>query len=406
MALVIEQVDVSTHPEFKQHEAVFRGNDPDVGLLAYIAVHDTRLGPALGGTRAWKYLTADGTIDENAAITDVLRLSYGMTMKNAAAGLNLGGGKSVILKSADQDDVTEDQLRAFGRFLEVVNSKFCIPYLAAEDVGMSVAKVQVINEETRYLVGLPMEQTDAMLMDKMAAMGWPVDVDGFGFDAVKSGDPSPYTALGTFLGLKAAVKHAHGRDTLDGVRVGVQGLGSVGMKLCRHLSREGAKLFVTDISQDNLIVASRDLGAKVLAPGETRDDPGLIIDTPLDVFAPCALGAIVNDNTIDRMKTSVIAGAANNQLATEDMAGKLRDKGILYAPDYVINAGGVIAVYHDDKLQALRQVNGLEDSLHTIYTTAERRAETTFEAANRIALGRLENAANASDRNEDARKIA
>lgn len=287
---------------FEQHERVLHCTDAATGLTALIAIHSTHRGPAAGGCRLWHYQQPD------AAITDVLRLSRGMSYKNAMAGLDLGGGKAVIM-SGPERSVSDEQLRAFGRFVETLHGD----YITAEDVGMSVAAMQSVATQTRFVAGLPPEAGQA------------------------GGDPSPKTADGVFHGIRAAVAHRLERDSLEGLRVAVQGVGNVGANLCRALHQAGAKLWVADINE-----------ARVAAICETCDAQALSLDDILladvDVVAPCALGAVLDAKTISRMRAQIIAGAANNQLASDADGQLLFDAGILYAPDYVINAGGIINV--------------------------------------------------------------
>jgi leucine dehydrogenase len=259
------------------------------------------LGPALGGTRMWPYAT------EEEAITDVLRLSRGMTFKNSLAGLNLGGGKAVILGNPSLKN--EAFLRRFGRFIESLGGR----YVTAEDVNMNTSDMEYIRMQTRHVAGLP-------------------EIKG------GAGDPSPVTAYGTYMGMKAAAKKAFGSDSLSGKKIVVQGVGQVGKYLIEYLVKEGAEVMITDIFEDKLKLVAKNTGATVV-------DPNVIYDLNMDIYAPCALGATINDETIDRLKCGVIAGAANNQLKDEVKHGKiLLEKGIVYAPDFLINAGGVINV--------------------------------------------------------------
>lgn len=283
------------------HEQVVICQDQPTGLKAIIGIHNTVLGPALGGTRMWPY------VSEEEAITDVLRLSRGMTFKNSLAGLNLGGGKAVIL--GDPRLKSEAFLRRFGRFIESLGGR----YVTAEDVNMNTSDMEYIRMETRHVAGLP-------------------EIKG------GSGDPSPVTAYGTYMGMKAAAKKAFGSDSLNGKKIVVQGVGQVGKYLIEYLVKEGAEVMITDIFEEKLKQVSKNTGASVV-------DPNVIYDLDMDIYAPCALGATINDDTIDRLKCGVIAGAANNQLKDEAKHGKiLLEKGIVYAPDFLINAGGVINV--------------------------------------------------------------
>ena len=281
------------------HEQLVVCHDEATGLKALIGIHNTTLGPALGGTRMWPYAT------EEEAITDVLRLSRGMTFKNA--GLNLGGGKAVII--GDPKLKNEAFLRRFGRFVQSLGGR----YVTAEDVNMKTSDMEYIAMETKHVTGLP-------------------EIKGGG------GDPSPVTAYGTYMGMKAAAKKAFGSDSLSGKKICVQGVGQVGKYLIEYLIKEGAEVLITDIFEDKLKKVALDTGAVAI-------DPNLIYDMDMDIYAPCALGATINDDTIDRLKCAVIAGGANNQLKDEAKHGQiLLEKGIIYAPDFLINAGGVINV--------------------------------------------------------------
>ncbi|WP_341501107.1 Glu/Leu/Phe/Val dehydrogenase [Gallaecimonas sp. GXIMD4217] len=317
-------------------------HDEETGLKAIIAVHNTKLGPAVGGCRMWNYAS------DEEAVTDVLRLSRGMTYKNALAGLPFGGGKSVIIGDS-RTMKSEALFRAFGRFVDSLGGR----YVAAEDVGTSTTDVNHMMKETQHVAG----------------------IEGL------SGDPSPFTALGTYLGIKAAVKHKLGRDDLKGIKVAVQGLGSVGYYLCEHLHKAGAELFVTDIHDESLNKAKAELGATLVGLDE-------IYDLDVDVYAPCALGATVNDNTIERLKASIIAGCANNQLAEARHDQILRDKGILYAPDYVINAGGIINVSFEkdyDEAAATAKVEEIHDTLLDIFQRADAKNKGTGIIADEMA---------------------
>jgi len=285
------------------HEQLVVCHDQATGLRAIIGVHNTVLGPALGGTRMWTYA------NEADAFNDVMRLSRGMTFKNALAGLNLGGGKAVIIGDSRKDK-NEALLRRFGKFVDSLNGK----YITAEDVGMTTADMEFIRMETTSVCGT----------------------------ADKSGDPSPFTAYGTYMGVKAAAKQAFGSDSLDGKRIVVQGAGNVGRYLINHLVKEGAKVAVADIFEEQIkLVTDAHSGVEVI-------DPNTVYDQEMDIYAPCALGATVNDDTLSRLKTNVIAGAANNQLQDEFKHGDfLAQNGYVYVPDFLINAGGVISVYSE-----------------------------------------------------------
>ncbi|WP_265562559.1 Glu/Leu/Phe/Val family dehydrogenase [Sphingomicrobium arenosum] len=291
------------NPHFDEHEAVHFVTDRASGLKAIIALHSTALGPAAGGTRFWHYA------DEGMALSDVLRLSRGMSYKNAMAGLPLGGGKAVIL--ADKDRSKSDaMIAAFGRAVNRLGGH----YVTAEDVGITVEDMILVNRETDHVAGLPVE-------------------DG----AEVGGDPGPHTARGVYLGLKSAVKRALGREDLSGVHVAIQGAGSVASHLARRLAADGAKLSIADVNVERVEAVAAETGATIV-------DPAHILFIDADVVSPCALGAILTEDSIANLNTGIIAGAANNQLATPGDGQRLAARGILYAPDYVINAGGIINV--------------------------------------------------------------
>lgn len=289
------------HPSFDAHEGVHVFHDAETGLRCVIAIHSTHLGPSAGGCRMWDYTSGE------AMITDALRLSQGMSYKNAMAGLELGGGKAVIWGNSHTDK-TPDLFRAFGRAVESLQGR----YYTAEDVGIDVADIAYAGEETKYAAGLA--EGDAA-----------------------SGDPSPITALGVYRGMLECAKRAFGTDDLSSRTIAVQGVGSVGGYLCDHLAETGAKLFITDIDRVALQDVAKRTGAQIV-------EPDAIYDVEADIFSPNALGAIVNPGTLDRLTAKVIAGGANNQLVIPDMGEELRRRGILYAPDYVINGGGIINV--------------------------------------------------------------
>lgn len=344
-----------THPEFDHHQAVHFCHDEASGLKAIIAVHNSNLGPALGGCRMWPYAS------DEEALRDVLRLSKGMTYKSALANLPLGGGKSVIIGDPRQHK-TEALLRAMGRFLEQLGGH----YIAAEDSGTGVQDLKVMALETNHVAGV---------ISRPGLLG------GTG-----TGDPSPATAYGTFVGLQAAVRHKLGRDNLDGLRVAIQGIGNVGYRLARHLHEAGAKLWVSDIYPEQLQRARDELGAIVVDSNE-------IIDLDVDVFAPCALGAVINDDTIDRLKAPIVAGAANNQLAEQRHGQALAERGVLYAPDFVINAGGIIDVCYErqgyDAGRVRAHVEGIGTTLSEIFERADRDQQTTSLIANQLAEERF-----------------
>lgn len=331
------------------HEQVLFCNDAKTGLKAIIAVHNTVLGPALGGTRMWKY---DNEAD---ALHDVLRLSRGMTYKNSISGLDLGGGKAVIIGDA-RTMKSEALFRRFGHFVNGLAGK----YITAEDVGISPDDMVHVSKETNHVVGLP----------------------------GKSGDPSPVTAYGVYAGMKACAKMQFGTDSLSGKTVAVQGVGHVGQYLVKHLAAEGAKIFITDIHEETLKKVAETYGASVVAPQE-------IYDVPMDIYAPCALGATVNDDTLARLTCSIISGAANNQLADEQKHGlAVMEKGILYAPDYAINAGGVINCFSEVSGLSLEWSHQKAGEIYqTIYQILERSKNEgipTYQIANRMAEERIE----------------
>lgn len=326
-------------------------HDETSGLKAIICIHDTTLGPALGGTRMWTY---DSEAD---AIEDALRLGRGMTYKNAAAGLNLGGGKTVVIGDPKKDK-SEELFRALGRFIQGLNGR----YITAEDVGTSVEDMDIIHEETRFVTGVS---------------------PAFG----SSGNPSPVTAYGVYRGMKAAAKEAFGDDSLKDKVVAIQGVGHVAYSLCKHLHEEGAKLIVTDINKENVDRAVQEFGAEAVHPDE-------IYDVECDIFSPCALGAVINDETIDRLKCKVVAGSANNQLKDERHGNMLEEKGIVYAPDYVINAGGVINVADEllgyNRERAMKKVEGIYDNILKVFEIAKRDGIPSYLAADRMAEERIE----------------
>ena len=340
--------------DFADHEQVVFCSDDRSGLKAIIAIHNSSLGPALGGCRMWPY------VSEEDAVRDVLRLSRGMTYKSALAGLKLGGGKSVIIGDPRRDK-TPALLTAFARALEQLNGR----YIAAEDSGTSVEDLTFMARHTRHVAGIADKPTDG---------------------GTRSGDPSPSTAKGVFIGIGAAVRERLGRESLEGLRVAVQGVGHVGFDLARRLHAAGARLWVTDIDRDALVRAARELEATVVAPEE-------IFGLDVDVFAPCAMGAVINDRTLPRLKAPIVAGAANNQLAEDRHGIELMQRGILYAPDYVINAGGIIDVYYErtgfDATALERHIAGIDGSLTEIFARARREERPTAEVADAIAEERF-----------------
>lgn len=333
--------------DFHEHEEVSFFHDPASGLRAIIAIHNTNLGPALGGCRMWPYAS------EKEAVTDVLRLSRGMTYKAAVAGLPLGGGKSVILGDA-KSDKTDTLLRAMGRSVARMGGR----YIVAEDVGTTVPDMDVIREETEYVAGY----------------------------TGGAGNPSPSTAHGVFIGIRAAVKHKLGRDDCNGLRVAVQGLGSVGYSLCDWLHKDGAELVVADVGEEAAARAREEFGATV-------GDPASILAEEADVVSPCALGAVLDDETIPLIRAPIVAGAANNQLAEDRHGRALMEAGIFYAPDYVINAGGLIDVARTplgiDIAEARRMLHRIGDTLMEIFRRSDAGGEPTNIIADRLAEERF-----------------
>jgi len=330
------------------HEQVSFFWEPSTGYRGIIAIHDTTLGPALGGTRFWNYAS------DAEALTDVLRLSRGMTYKAAVAGLNLGGGKSVILGD-NKTTKREALFRAHGRHVQSLGGR----YITAEDVGTSTADMEFIRAETEHVTGL---------------IG-------------KSGDPSPVTAYGVYQGMKAAAKHRWGTDSLTGKTIALQGCGHVGYYLCKLLHGEGAKLVVTDIDAQRVKTVVQDFGAAAVSADE-------IYAQKADVFAPCALGAVINDTTIPKLKVAIVAGAANNVLAEDRHGDELERKGIAYAPDYVINGGGLINVnaeLHGWSMERARAKAGeIYDTILRVYEIAGEEKIPSYRAADRLAQQRID----------------
>jgi leucine dehydrogenase len=340
-------LDIFASMDSMGHEQVLLSHDPSCGYFGIIAIHDTTLGPALGGTRFWQY----GTTDE--AITDALRLARGMTYKSAVAGINLGGGKSVIIGDNKRVD-REALFRAHGRFIETLGGR----YITAEDIGTSPADMEYIKLETDHVAGL---------------LGL-------------SGDPSPVTGYGVYVGMKAAAKVRWGSDSLSGKTVAVQGAGKVAHYLMQHLHAEGARIIVTDIDAEKVKRAVQEFGARSVPPDA-------IYDQEADIYAPCALGATINDATLPRLKVQIIAGGANNQLAEDRHGDELERRGILYAPDYVINGGGVINVYGElhrwPVERAKKKAGEIYDTLLRIFEIAKRERIPTYRAADRLAEQRV-----------------
>ncbi len=335
-------------PDFDDHEALHLVHDRASGLTAVVAIHSTALGPAAGGTRFWHYA------DKGQAITDALRLSRGMSFKNAMAGLPMGGGKAVILSDA-HGTKTPEMLAAFGRAIDSLGGR----YVTAQDVGMSNADLVAVSQETRFITGLPVAGEAA------------------------GGDSGPSTAMGVYLGVKAAAKRALGRDDMRGVHVSIQGIGSVGGGLARLLAADGARLTLADVSAAKAAALAGALGAVVVDADE-------ILDVEADIFSPCALGAILTPETIDAIKVSAIAGGANNQLAAPEDGDRLHARGILFAPDYVINAGGIINVAlqylgQGDKAAVARQVAQIPARLEGVWAESAATGEPPARVADRMA---------------------
>jgi leucine dehydrogenase len=338
------------HADFDQHQQVSFFNDPKTGLKAIIAVHNTQLGPSLGGCRMWPYA------DDEEALTDVLRLSKGMTYKAALAGLPQGGGKAVIIGNPRLDK-TQELMYAMGRSVDTFKGQ----YVIAEDSGISVQDLQYMATQSHHVAG-----TSA----KFAYDGSPAD-----------GNPAPSTAYGVFMGIKAAVEFATGSDLRDKV-VAIQGVGHVGLRLARHLKNAGARLIVADIFNEGIEIAKEELGATVV-------DPQLIHSVEADVFAPCAMGGALNLKSLPEIKARIIAGAANNQLSTKLMGDMLFERGIVYVPDYVINAGGIIDIYHqrnESNAQLMRaQLEQIGQTVSEILQRSKQLNLPTEQVANQIA---------------------
>ena len=335
------------------HEQVVFCFDEATGLKSIIGIHNTALGPALGGTRMWNYK------NDEEALTDVLRLSRGMTFKAAISGLNLGGGKAVIIGDA-KTMKTEAYLRRFGKFINSLGGK----YITAEDVNMKTADMEFIGMETKYVTGLP------------------ESIGG-------GGDPSPVTAFGTYMGMKAAAKKVYGSDNLSGKKILVQGVGQVGMHLVEYLVKENAIVSISDISEEKVIALAKKFNVGVVA----QDD---VYSADVDIYAPCALGATLNDKTIPQLKCNIVAGAANNQLKDEIKHGyMLIDRGITYAPDFLINAGGLINVYNEylgnyNRERVFEQAERIYSTCLNILNLAEREKINSQEAAIKLAEKRIE----------------
>jgi leucine dehydrogenase len=352
----VEDFQVIEKMNQMNHEQLVFCNDKETGLKAIIAIHDTTLGPALGGTRMWNYNC------DNDAIIDVLRLSRGMTFKAAITGLSLGGGKAVIIGDSSTQK-SEALMRKFGEYVNSLGGK----YITAEDVGMSASDMVHVKKETDFVTGIPVE------------MGG-------------GGDPSPVTAFGVYMGMKAAAKYKWGSDDLNAKKILVQGVGHVGENLVKHLSDDGADVYINDINEVNLQRVSDLYNAQIV-------EGNLIYDLDVDIYSPCALGATINDITIEMFKCEIIAGAANNQLKDEDKhAKRLQEKGILYAPDFLINAGGLINVYSEingyDREKAISRTRKIYDTTLEIFSKSDEEEITTHQAALRLAMERIAQAKN------------
>lgn len=334
------------------HEQILFCQDKATGLKAIIAIHNTVLGPSLGGTRMWHYS------NENDALKDALRLSRGMTYKSSLAGLNLGGGKAVIIGNS-RTQKNEALMRRFGQFVDSLGGK----YITAEDVGMSTRDMEYIRLETKHVAGLP------------EYLGG-------------SGDPSPVTAFGVYMGMKASAKKQFGSDSLSGKKIMIQGVGHVGAALVDLVMKEGASVMISDIFEDSILQVTSKHNVTVV-PVED------VYDVDMDIYSPCALGATVNDDTLSRLKCSIITGSANNQLADEEKHGRaVKDLGIVYAPDYLVNAGGIINCYWEvigyNKDAALTQAEGIYDTTLKIFEKSDEENIPAYLAANRMAEQRIE----------------
>jgi leucine dehydrogenase len=342
------------YPDFDAHELVHFVTDPHSGLNAIIAVHSRHLGPGAGGTRFWHYAKT------GEAVADALRLSRGMSFKNAMAGLPMGGGKAVILADEVRTK-TPEMLAAYGRVIEGLGGA----YVTAEDVGINVADLVAVAKQTRYISGLPVASGRA------------------------GGDPGPYTSYGVFLGVKAAVKRKLGKDDLAGLHIAIQGAGSVASGLARHAAAEGARLTIADVDTAKAEALARETGGITISPDS-------IMTVAADVFSPCALGAILTPESIAALNVPIVAGGANNQLATQAEGDRLRDRGVLYAPDYVINAGGIINVALEylgegDEAQVRSRIEQIPGRLETIWDESEasgRNAADVADAMARKLIGR------------------
>ncbi len=337
---------------FDNHEQIVFCNDKYTGLKAIIGIHNTVLGPALGGTRMWNYA------NEWEALNDVLRLSRGMTFKSAISGLNLGGGKAVIIGDS-KIDKTPEMIKKFGEYVNSLSGR----YITAEDVGTTTEDMDNIKSVTNFVTGISESKGG-------------------------SGNPSPVTAYGVYMGMKAAAKFQFGTENLSGKKILVQGIGHVGETLVHHLTKEGALVQITDLNQGRLEEVSAKYGASIFTGAD-------LYSADVDIYSPCALGATVNDETINKLKAKVIAGAANNQLANDAVHGQiLKDKGIVYAPDFLINAGGIINVYAEivgyDSTEAMRRTENIYNTTLEILNSAKENGITTQDAAMRMAQKRID----------------
>ena len=344
----MEIIEKSTHTD---HEQVLIAHDEKSGYHGLIAIHSTVLGPAVGGTRFWNYAS------EDEALTDALRLSQGMTYKSALAGLPLGGGKSIIIGDSKSPN-REALLRAHGRFVDTLKGR----YITAEDVGTSPADMEFVRQETQHVAGL---------------------LGG-------SGDPSPFTARGVFRAIQASAKFRWKSDELSRVKVAIQGCGHVGYNLAQWLHESGAELIVTDVNRESVARAHNEFAARVVQPSE-------IFSVPADIFAPCALGGVINEETLPQLRVQIVAGAANNQLLEERHGILLQERNILYAPDYVANVGGVLNGCREllgwEPEHALRKIDGIYDTMLSIFENAQSQGIPTNKAADRLAEDRLRRAA-------------
>lgn len=349
---IINQDPVFGQLSFDDHEQVVFCNDKETGLKAIIGIHNTVLGPALGGTRMWNY------DNEWAALNDALRLSRGMTYKSAITGLNLGGGKAVIIGDA-KTQKTPEMMRKFGEFVHSLSGK----YITAEDVGMDTEDMDIVREVTPYVTGISQDKGGA-------------------------GNPSPITAYGVFMGMKAAAQYKYGSDVLEDRVVYVEGIGNVGETLVEYLTQEGAQVHIADINQQRLEEVSSKYGATIYRGADLHAEK-------MDIYAPCALGATINDTTIQKLQASIVAGAANNQLADEHKHGMLlQQRGIVYAPDFLINAGGIINVYAElegyDRSEIMRKTENIYTTTIEILNKAQESGVTTHAAAFEIAQARID----------------